>query len=54
MIATRSIPVGLGEEYVRLIPGARSLVLADTGHIPMVERPRIFNRSLLEFLDAPG
>ena len=48
------IPVVLGEEYVRLIPGARSLVLADTGHIPMVERPRTFNRSLLDFLEAPG
>jgi len=39
---------------VRLIPGARSHVLADTGHIPLVERPRTLNRSLLEFLDAAG
>jgi pimeloyl-ACP methyl ester carboxylesterase len=48
------IPVGHGEEYARRIAGARSLVLADTGHIPMVERPRSFNRALLEFLAEPG
>ena len=44
------IPVGHGDKYARLIPGARSLVLVDTGHIPMVERPQPFNRALLEFL----
>ena len=47
--------MGHGEKYARLIPGARSLVLSDTGHVPMVERPRTFNRALLEFLaDAPA
>jgi pimeloyl-ACP methyl ester carboxylesterase len=44
------IPVGHGEKYVKLIPGARSLVLPDTGHVPMVERPHTFNRELLAFL----
>ena len=44
------IPVGHGDQYARLIPGARSLVLVDTGHIPMVERPQTFNRALFEFL----
>ena len=48
------IPVGHGERYARLIPGARSLVLPDTGHLPMVERPRTFNRELLEFLGEGG
>ncbi|CAA9516718.1 MAG: hypothetical protein AVDCRST_MAG45-2249 [uncultured Solirubrobacterales bacterium] len=47
------IPVGHADEYARRIAGARSLVLADTGHIPMVERPRSFNRALLEFLAEP-
>ena len=47
------IPVGHADEYARRIAGARSLVLADTGHVPMVERPRRFNRALLEFLAEP-
>jgi len=44
------IPVRHGDEYCERIPDARSLVLEDTGHVPMVERPRTFNRALLEFM----
>ena len=44
------IPVGHAEEYARLIPDARSLIISGTAHIPMVERPRTFNRELLGFL----
>jgi pimeloyl-ACP methyl ester carboxylesterase len=44
------IPSRDAEEYERLIPNARKLVMEDTGHIPMVERPETFNRTLLEFL----
>jgi hypothetical protein len=47
------IPVKDAEEYERLIPDARKVVLADTGHMAMVERPPTFNRLLLEFLDEP-
>jgi len=44
------IPVGHAEEYAKLIPGARSLIIDGTAHIPMVERPRTFNHELLGFL----
>ena len=47
------IPVGHAEEYAKLIPGARSLIIDGTAHIPMVERPRTFNRELLRFLAEP-
>jgi pimeloyl-ACP methyl ester carboxylesterase len=47
------IPVKDAEEYERQVPGARRLVLKDTGHVPMLERPPTFNRALLEFIDEP-
>jgi pimeloyl-ACP methyl ester carboxylesterase len=40
------------DEYERLIPNTKKLVMRDTGHVPQVERPQVFNRELLEFLDA--
>jgi pimeloyl-ACP methyl ester carboxylesterase len=40
------------DEYERLIPNTKKLVMRDTGHVPQVERPEAFNRELLEFLDA--
>jgi pimeloyl-ACP methyl ester carboxylesterase len=40
------------DEYERLIPNAKKLVMRDTGHVPQVERPATFNRELVEFLDA--
>jgi pimeloyl-ACP methyl ester carboxylesterase len=33
-----------------MIPNSRKVVLADTGHVPMVERPARFNAILEEFL----
>ena len=45
------VPLGDAREYERRIPKATSLILADTGHVPMIERPRTFNRALLEFLE---
>jgi pimeloyl-ACP methyl ester carboxylesterase len=47
------VPVKDADEYERAIPGARKLVMADTGHVAMVERPPTFNRILLEFLNEP-
>jgi pimeloyl-ACP methyl ester carboxylesterase len=47
------VPVKDAGEYERQIPGARKVVLDDTGHVPMVERPPTFNRLLLEFLNEP-
>ena len=40
------------DEYERLIPNTKKLVMRDTGHVPQIERPAVFNRELLEFLDA--
>ncbi len=44
------VPLGDAREFERLIPDATSLILEDTGHVPMLERPITFNRALLEFL----
>jgi pimeloyl-ACP methyl ester carboxylesterase len=44
------VPVGDAEEYERLIPDSRKVVMEDTGHVPMAERPAVFNDLLLDFL----
>jgi pimeloyl-ACP methyl ester carboxylesterase len=38
-------------EYERLIPNARKVIFADTGHMTMIERPAAFNALLEKFLD---
>jgi pimeloyl-ACP methyl ester carboxylesterase len=45
------IPVRDADRFVDLIPGARKVILEDTGHIPMLERPPTFNGLLGEFLE---
>jgi pimeloyl-ACP methyl ester carboxylesterase len=37
-------------EFERLIPDSRKLLMKDTGHVPMLERPAAFNDALMEFL----
>jgi len=44
------IPVRDADTFVEMIEGARKIVMEDTGHVPMVERPPTFNRILEEFL----
>jgi pimeloyl-ACP methyl ester carboxylesterase len=44
------VPVADAHEFQRLIPDSRLLILDDTGHVPMLERPLTFNRALTEFL----
>jgi len=46
----RVIGVGDAARFERLIPDARTVVLPDTGHVPMIERPLIFNGLLEGFL----
>jgi pimeloyl-ACP methyl ester carboxylesterase len=46
----RTVPVEGADEYERLIPSARKVIMRDTGHVPMVERPARFNALLEEFL----
>ena len=48
------VPVRDAYEFERLIPRSRTLIMQDTGHLPMLERAPTFNRALLEFLDAPA
>jgi pimeloyl-ACP methyl ester carboxylesterase len=43
-------PVSDASEFERLIPNARKVVLADTGHVAMIERPPTFNECAVEFL----
>ena len=46
------VPVADAFEYEALIPDARTIIVEDTGHVPMLERPATFNRVLEEFLAA--
>jgi pimeloyl-ACP methyl ester carboxylesterase len=48
------IPVRDANEFERLIPDSRKIVMRDTGHIPMAERPQAFNEVLTEFLAETG
>ena len=47
------VPVGDADEYERLIPNARKILMEDTGHVPMLERPAQFNDCLMDFLAEP-
>ncbi len=44
------VPVRDAREFKRLIPQATLRILEDTGHVPMLERPRTFNALLTDFL----
>ena len=44
------VPVGGAHEYERLISDSRKVIYEDTGHVPMIERPHLFNHQLEEFL----
>lgn len=46
------VPVEDADEFERLIPSSRQLVMDDTGHTPMLERPEHFNRCLVGFLSG--
>jgi pimeloyl-ACP methyl ester carboxylesterase len=48
------IPVRDADEFERLIDDSRKVVMKDTGHIPMAERPQAFNDVLTEFLAERG
>jgi pimeloyl-ACP methyl ester carboxylesterase len=48
------IPVRDAHEFERLIPDSRKVVMKDTGHIAMAERPGAFNDLMMEFLAERG
>lgn len=45
------VPVRDAYEFERLIPGSRKVIMEDTGHVAMMERPKRFNTLLREFLN---
>lgn len=45
------VPIGDAHEFADRIAHSALLVLHDTGHVPMFERPRTFNQALIEFLE---
>jgi 3-oxoadipate enol-lactonase len=45
-------PVAVKEAYVKLIPNARLIVMADAHHAVSMEQPRQFNMALMRFLTA--
>jgi pimeloyl-ACP methyl ester carboxylesterase len=47
------VPARDADEFERLIPNARKILMNDTGHVPMLERPVKFNDCLVEFLAEP-
>lgn len=49
------LPVRHAQEWARLIPGSRLVLMPAAGHLPMLEQPVDFNRLVAEFLgDPPG
>lgn len=48
------IPVKDAHEFERLIPDSRKVVMKDTGHIAMAERPGTFNDLMMEVLAEAG
>ena len=46
----RVVPPRVADRYQQALPGARKVILPDTGHAPMLERPGLFNKLLSEFL----
>ena len=48
------VPLGDAFEFERRIPRSTTLILEDTGHVPMIERPQTFNDALVEFLGQIG
>jgi pimeloyl-ACP methyl ester carboxylesterase len=48
------IPVRDAHEFERLIPDSRKVVMKETGHIAMAERPATFNDLMMDFLAETG
>jgi pimeloyl-ACP methyl ester carboxylesterase len=46
----RIVPVGGAYRYEEMIPNSRRVIFEETGHVPMIERPALFNRVLEDFL----
>src|SRR2546422_8833207 len=49
----RMVPANASKHLARIIPGARSQIIADAGHNVAIEKPREFLEALLPFLEEP-
>ncbi len=47
-------PVDNGRHIAAQIPGARTVIISDCGHIPSVEQPRAFLAAVGDFLGVPS
>ena len=50
----RIIPVELARKLLPQLPNARLQIVADCGHWVQIERPELFNTSVLEFFGSSG
>jgi pimeloyl-ACP methyl ester carboxylesterase len=50
----RLVPVRDASEFQWLIPEARAILYADTGHMVMLERPARFNGDVRSFIESPA
>ena len=48
----RAVPLAVGEGIARRIPGARHVVIPQTGHLSAEERPEVFVEELLAFMHS--
>ncbi|MGV8973473.1 MAG: alpha/beta fold hydrolase [Rhodoglobus sp.] len=49
----RLIPVEMGEEIARAIPGAELVIIEDAGHFAFLEQPEVIASAVADFLDRP-
>jgi pimeloyl-ACP methyl ester carboxylesterase len=47
------LPLALGVEYARRLPGAKLVVIEECGHLPPLEKPGEFAKAVLDFLARP-
>lgn len=47
------IPLAMGEELARRLPGSQLAVIDDCGHLPPAEKPAEFAQAVIEFLAQP-
>jgi len=45
-------PVAQKENYVKLLPDARLVVIKDSRHATPLDQPEVFNTTLLDFLET--
>jgi len=46
----QTIPLAVGQELRKLLPGAEFHVIDEAGHVPYMERPDVVNPLVLDFL----